>query len=83
MDLQYWNNGMWYYDVEEYINIFFMNILNYEVEYMYDIVLVQDLLNCLLLMDIYDVQEYLGWFLLNDVKGIILNGIEDVVGNFI
>lgn len=64
-------------------NIFFMNILNYEVEYMYDIVLVQDLLNCLLLMDIYDVQEYLGWFLLNDVKGIILNGIEGVVGNFI
>lgn len=64
-------------------NIFLMNILNYEVEYMYDIVLVQDLLNCLLLMDIYDVQEYLGCFLLNDVKGIILNGIEDVVGNFI
>lgn len=62
-------------------NILSMNTLNYEVEYMYDIALVQDPPNCLSSMDIYDVQEYLGRFLLNDAKGIILNGTEDVVGN--
>lgn len=48
---------------------------------MYNIVLIQDPLNCLSSMDIYDPQEYLRRFLLNNAEVIVLNGTGDVVLN--
>lgn len=62
-------------------DILSLNTLNYEVEYMYNFTLVQSPPECFSEMNIYDVQEYLRCFLLNNAKGIILNGTEKFVGD--
>ena len=62
-------------------NILSFNTLNYEVEYMNNITLIQNPPDCFSSMDIYDAQEYLRRFLLNDAKGIVTNGTSSFVGN--
>lgn len=62
-------------------NILSLNTLEYEVEYLNNISLIQNPPGCFSSMDIYDVQEFLRLFLLNDAKGIVINETENFVGN--